>query len=274
MLSTLPRHRRDAIVVEAAAVCPQADILSEARRSRRLQTTRLATALIALGLTTAPHLLAQSPQLTAVFTQMDAAAKRFQSATANVERDNYERVVKETTVEKGTMYIERAGNGLQFGATVASSGDQPGTAAPSRIVNFSGGTLEMYTPAEKQVDVFRSGANGSTLEGYLALGFGGTSQALTSAWNVTDAGPETLSEGGQPVKIEKLVLVSKDPATRNNFKQVTLWLDPKRDISLKQVFETPSGDRQTATYTDIRLNTKPNTAPYKIPTKGVTVVQH
>jgi outer membrane lipoprotein-sorting protein len=214
---------------------------------------------------------AQAQSLTTVFTQMDAASKRFQSATADVERDNYERVVKETTVEKGTMYLERTGSGISFGATVAEAG----SSIPSRIVVFNGNTLQMYTPAGKQVDVFKAGANQGTLEGYLALGFGGTSQALQQAWAVTDGGPETLSDGAQQVKTEKLVLVSKDPGTRNTFKQITLWLDPTRDVSLKQLFETPAGDRQTAIYTNIKLNARPNKNAYKIPTgKGITVVNH
>lgn len=214
---------------------------------------------------------AQSAQLGSVFTQMDAASKQFHSATADVERDNYERVVKETTVEKGTMYIERTAQGTEFGATVS----QAGSGTPARIVHFSGGTLQMYTPSEKQVDVFKSGGNQNTLEGYLALGFGGTSQALQAAWNITDGGPETLSDNGQQVKVEKLVLVSKDPGVQNTFKQITLWLDPARDVSLKQLFETPSGDRQTATYSSIKLNAKPNKATYRIPSgKGISVVNH
>ncbi len=226
----------------------------------------------------APTLRAQapSPQLSAVFAQMDAASKRFQSATADVERDNYERVVHETTVEKGTIYIDRSHGAIEFGATVAEvgPGGQPAP-TPSRIISYTAGSLEMYTPVEKQVDVFKSGANRGRLEGYFALGFGGTSQSLQQSWNITDAGPETLTDNGKSIKTEKLVLVSKDPGIRNTFKQITLWLDPTRDVSLKQLFETPAGDRQTATYTNIRLNSKPNKNAYKIPTgKGITVISH
>ena len=252
-------------------------VISTGARSAQWTDLRLASrrpllqATLALASLMAIPTPAQSPPLTAVFTQMDAASKHFQSATANVQRDNYERVVKETTTEKGTMYLERTPSGIEFGATVAEGG----ASTPSRIVAFNGNTLQMYTPAEKQVDVFKSGANQGTLEGYLALGFGGTSQALQNAWTVTDEGPETLSDGATQVKTEKLLLVSKDPAVRNTFKQITLWLDPTRDVSLKQLFETPSGDRQTALYTDIKLNTHPNKASYKIPTgKGITVVAH
>ncbi len=245
--------------------------------SRPLTAVALLTATLCL--LPPPNLraqAAQSPQLTAVFTQMDAASKRFVSATAGVERDNYERVVRETTRQKGTIYIDRTKGGMEFGATVADV-DPGGNAAPapSRIVNYAGGTLQMYTPAEKQVDVFKSGANQGRLEGYFALGFGGTSHDLQANWNITDAGPETLSDGSAQVKTEKLILVSKDPAARNTFKQITLWLDPARDVSLKQLFETPSGDTQTALYSDIKLNGKANRSVYKIPGgKGITVVNH
>jgi len=234
----------------------------------------LAALCLAALLPTA-HAQAPSPQLAQVFAQMDAASKRFQNATADVERDTYERVVRDTTKQKGTMYIDRTRSGMEFGATVADL-DPSGkaAAAPARIVSYAAGTLRMYTPNEKQVDVFKSGANQGKLEGYFALGFGGTSHDLLQSWNVTDAGPETLTDNGGAVKTEKLVLVSKDPSVQNTFKQITLWLDPSRDVSLKQVFDTPSGDRQTAIYSNIKLNGKLNTTPYKIPGKGVTIVAH
>jgi hypothetical protein len=38
------------------------------------------------------------------------------------------------------------------------------------------------------------------------------------------------------------------------FTHVTLWIDPALDVSLKQQFFQPSGDINTATYTNIRYN--------------------
>lgn len=232
---------------------------------------RLALTL-ALAAATLPALAQTSPQLAAVCTQMDAAAKRFHSATADVERDNYERIAHDTTRQTGTIFIDRSKSGIEFGATVSTVGAGANSA---RVVSYSGGILRMYTPAQKQVDIFKAGAGQGSFEGYFALGFGGTSADLTHSWTVTDAGPETLTDTGHPVRVEKLVLVSKDPAVRNTFTQITLWLDPTRDVSLKQLFTTPAGDTQTALYSNIKLNEKPNTNTYKIPTgKGITVVNH
>jgi outer membrane lipoprotein-sorting protein len=35
---------------------------------------------------------------------------------------------------------------------------------------------------------------------------------------------------------------------------VTIWVDPARGVSLKQIFYEPSGDNRTATYQNIRYN--------------------
>lgn len=233
-------------------------------------------ALAAAALCTAPllHAQAPSPQLSAVLSQMDVASRSFQSASANFEWDFYEKIVHDTTKQKGSMFIQRSKGGITFGADVFDM-DPGGKTGPvaSKVIDFGGGALRVYTPAEKQVDMFKAGGNQASYESYLSIGFGGSGQALAQAWQITDAGPETLSDNGHPVRTEKLILTSKDPNVRNTFTHVTIWVDPTRDVSLKQVFDTPSGDTRTAFYSNIRLNSKINTAPYKIP-RDANVVQH
>lgn len=241
---------------------------------------RFSLALLPLlgTLSLAPFAFAQapSPQLSAVLAQMDAASKIFKSATADFQWNFAEKVagITDTSRQKGSMYIERTGNGISFGASVfdLSSGTAPKD--PSKIINFHHNTALIYSPAEKQADRFKSGTGQTSFESYLSIGFGGSGHDLAQAWQITDGGPVTLSEAGHPVKTEKLVLVSKDAGVRNNFKQVILWVDPTRDVSLKQVFDTPSGDERNADYTNIRLNGKVNKEAFKIPSKGVTIVNH
>ena len=240
--------------------------------------SRLSLLLLAFTTTTlsgAP-LSAQAPtaQLTAVLAQMDTTSKSFRSATASFTQDTVTKVahMTDTTHQTGSMFLERDGKGgASFGAALYEAGN---TATPSRIIDYSNGAMRLYTPAEKQVDRFNAGANQTTYESFLTLGFGGSGHDLAQAWQITDGGPETLTDNGHPVKTEKLILLSKDPGVRNTFRQVTLWIDPTRDISLKQVFETPSGEQRTAVYTNIRLNGKVNKTPFIIPTKGITVVPH
>ena len=249
----------------------------KAQRSSLPQTATALT-LGLLSLTPHPRAQAPAPQLAVVLTQMDASSKIFSSASASFAWEFYQRIVHDTTRQQGTMYIERAKTGtgtVSLGTTVYDL-DPNGKPlpAPSKIIDFADGVARLYSPAEKQVDRFKAGANQANFESFLSLGFGGSGTALAKDWAITDNGPETLPEAGHPVKVEKLTLVSKDPGVRDTVKQVTIWVDPTRDVSLKQVFLLPNGDSRTAVYTDLRLNNpKLNKKPYDIP-KSATVVQH
>jgi outer membrane lipoprotein-sorting protein len=57
------------------------------------------------------------------------------------------------------------------------------------------------------------------------------------------------------------------------FTHITIWIDPTRGVSLKQVFYAPNKDNRTATYSNIRLNSRINEKPYNIP-KGASVITH
>ncbi|MGI4829139.1 MAG: LolA family protein [Janthinobacterium lividum] len=228
--------------------------------------------LLMSALLAAPAVYAQAPtpQLAAVLAQMDTASKTFQNATAIFEWDFYEKIVHDTTKQKGSMFLERGKSGTEFGATVYDLSGGPAGNTPSKVISYGAGSLRVYTPAEKQVDAFKAGANQSTEEGYLSIGFGGSGHDLAAAWDIKDGGPEMIAG----VKTERLLLVSKDPNVRHNFSQVTLWIDPSRDVSLKQIFDLPGGDQRTTFFSDIRLNGKINKEPFKIPSKGVQVMQH
>ena len=57
------------------------------------------------------------------------------------------------------------------------------------------------------------------------------------------------------------------------FTHVTIWVDPVRGVSLKQIFYEPGGDTRTATYTNIRYNQPvPNDVFKIVPAKGTTTV--
>jgi hypothetical protein len=83
-----------------------------------------------------------------------------------------------------------------------------------------------------------------------------------------------MSDGSKTVPVEKLDLVSKDPGIRNNYAtHITIWIDPARDVSLKQISYnasngTPTGDTRTVYYTNIRLNQKVDMGPFAIKCKG------
>ena len=225
---------------------------------------------IAAALLIAPLAASAQSQLTSVLSQMDAASARFQNVQADSRFDQYTRVVNDHDISVGTLYVERKGATSKMGAIQYNLGaDGKPEKTPARIIDFDGESLRIYTVGTNQVDVFKAGANQAKYDSFLTLGFGGSGKDLQRAWNITDQGPETIDG----VKTEKLDLVSKDPSVRNTFSHVTVWIDPTRSVSLKQIFFAPNGDNRTTTYSNIRLNSHVNTKPYNIPSKA-QVVNH
>ncbi len=231
---------------------------------------RLATLAAALLTTLAP---AQQSNLPKVLAQMDQASAKFQSAQAEFQNDLYERVVKETTHQYGFIYFQRKGTSTQMGAKFFNQANPTLSGQAAKVLLYQGGILDIYDPQANQIDEYGNRNNQAQYDSYLTLGFGGSGTDLLKAWTITDQGSEFLTVDGKPVTTEKLDLVSKDPNLRNNFTHITLWVDPARGISLKQVFFMPSGDTKTATYSHVRLNEKIDTTPFAIK-KGVKVNKH
>ena len=218
-------------------------------------TTVLCVAMTASG----AH--AQGPaRLAETLHRLDAASAKFQSATADVHKDLYERVVRETTTQVGSIYFIRKGATTQMGATILPPA--------AKVVEFKDGKLRLFDPGTNHLQVFSTSDNQAKYESFLTLGFGGSGQDLAKAWMVEDQGTESMTDGKTAIKVEKLVLIPKDPGVKSTFTQVTLWLDLDRALSLKQEFVAPSGDKQTATYSNIKYNQKVDVKPFEIKCKG------
>jgi outer membrane lipoprotein-sorting protein len=215
-----------------------------------------------------------SPQLTYVLKQLDTASAKFQRATADFQWDNYEKVVNDTSTQKGSIYFEREKGSTDMGAVLVDPSAAP-KSKPIKVIQYQAGTFQMFDPGVDQITVFHEAGNQSAIESFLTLGFGGSGTDLARAWNIADLGPETLTDNGQPIKVEKLDLVAKDPAARKNFTHITIWVDPARAVSLKQIFYTPSGDYRTATYSAIKVNGNVHKDQFAIKKdKNTTIVTH
>lgn len=194
-------------------------------------------------------------RLDVVLAELDAASLRFHSARADFVSENYEAIVKETTSQHGITYFERNKGATEMGAVVMSAKKGPnGKEVPDKIVQYKNGTMQLFDTTLDQVRVMGGGTNQSSYQTFLTLGFGGSGRDLAKSWNITDLGSETLMDDGQPVKTEKLDLVSKDENVRNMYTHITIWVDTARDVTLRQVFDTPSHDRRTVNNSHIRLN--------------------
>jgi outer membrane lipoprotein-sorting protein len=199
-----------------------------------------------------------SSRLDTVLQQMNAAAAKFQSAQADLRQELYTKVVDDTEEQKGIVYFLRKNGTTQMGIKM-----------PAQIVEFKDGTLRLFNPGTNHIDAYSaSGKNQELAETFMTLGFGGSGADLKKAWTIDDQGAEQMSDGSKTVPVEKLDLVSKDDTIRKNYSHVTIWIDPARGVTLKQVFFASNGDTRTAFYTNIRLNQPVDVAPFAIKCKG------
>jgi outer membrane lipoprotein-sorting protein len=179
-----------------------------------------------------------------VLHQLDLAAANFRSTTADFQFDAVmTEPIPDKEIQKGVVYYERKGSSFQMAAHIQQVNGKP----VPKVYSYSGGQLRLFEPMIDQVTtITKAGAYG----GYVMLGFGASGKELAEKWDIKDLGPETLDN----VKTEKLELVAKDPNVRKNLPKVTIWVDPERGVSLKQVFDEGEGQYRVCVFFNIRVN--------------------
>jgi outer membrane lipoprotein-sorting protein len=223
-------------------------------------------AFSALGiLLAAAAAIAQDANLDKVLSQMDASSTKFQDMQADITADLYTAVVQDHEMQTGKTAFRRIGGSLEMITKILTDNGQPA----ERDILYKNGELDFYQPALKQETIFTSGANRGEYDSLLATGFGATSRDLSATWTVSFQGMETV-DGVQTAKLD---LVPRQANIRNSVSHITIWLDPARDISLKQVMYQPTGDSRTVTYSNIRYNNHPSASLFTLKLASGTQVQ-
>jgi outer membrane lipoprotein-sorting protein len=186
----------------------------------------------------------EAPSLDSVLKKMDATAASFHAAQADFEWDQYQKVVDDTDIQKGTVYYRKAGNAIEMMAEIK----QP----DAKFVLYKDGKLQVYQPKIEQVMQFSAGSNRSEMESYLVLGFGGNGQDLKKTYDVTYLGEERVDS----IATAKLQLIPKSEKVRNYFSKAFLWIDLSRGISVQQQFMQGQGDYRLAKYFAVRIPAK------------------
>lgn len=209
-----------------------------------MQFRKQALFVFLLTLVVSPGGRLAAQDLKSVLAQLDASAARFQKASADLEYQNVMTdPVPDSEIQKGSIYYQRKGAGFESGIHI---NEINGKTVPKTIV-FAGGVVKVY---DKLVDQLTIVKEAGQYEGYLALGFGASGKDLMDKFDVKYLGPETISG----VKTEKLELVAKDPKVVKLFPKITIWVDPTRAVSLKQVFDEGQGQSRTGIFSNIKIN--------------------
>ncbi|HEY2471268.1 MAG TPA: outer-membrane lipoprotein carrier protein LolA [Terracidiphilus sp.] len=209
-----------------------------------MQFRKLALFATTLALIFAPVDRLAGQDLKSVLVKLDAAAANFHSSSADLEYQNVMTdPVPDTEIQKGSVYYLRKGNGFESGIHINQIDGKP---VPKTIV-FAGGTLKIYDKLPDQLTTVKEAGQ---YESYLALGFGASGKDLVDKFDVKYLGSETIGT----VKTEKLELVAKDPKVLKYFPKITIWVDPTRAVSLKQVFDEGQGQSRTGIFSNIKIN--------------------
>jgi outer membrane lipoprotein-sorting protein len=209
---------------------------------------------------------AQSGDVSQVLAQLNAAAAKFLSAQADFTWDQFTAVVQDHDLQTGTISYERKKGVTRMAADLKQDNGKP---APKSVL-YDAGQVQIYTPEIKQLMVRKAGANRGQWESFLTLGFGGSGTDLETNWKVSLEGTEKMDG----VSVAKLDLVPKEQQVLDMFSHVTIWVDPTRGVSYKQIFFQPSGDKRTATYSNIHYNVALPASVFQIkPLPGTTTVE-
>jgi outer membrane lipoprotein-sorting protein len=210
----------------------------------------------------------ESSPLNNVLKKMDASAASFRGTQAELEWDAYEKVINEIDeYQTGTIYYRRVGKEIEMMAEVKRAGSDLQKLKPEpKFVLFSKGKVRMYQPKTDQITEFDLGKNRGDLQSYVVLGFGGSGQELVKTFDVTYVGAETISG----ISTAKLQLVPKSEKVRNTYKQIFLWIDLDRGISVQQQAFEPDGNYRLAKYSGIRINEKIPDDVFKLKTTSKT----
>jgi outer membrane lipoprotein-sorting protein len=168
--------------------------------------------------------------------------------------------VEEHDVQKGQIYFKRTKSGIDAAVKVVSP-------EPKQVL-FKDGKLSLYQPKIEQVTEYKASSNRADVESFMSLGFGASGDDLTRNFEMKLDGWETVDG----VRTARLTLVPKKQKVKSSLDRVLLWLDPQRNVSLKQQFFEPSGDYRLTHYTNIKLNGKISDDVFRLKTTANTKI--
>jgi outer membrane lipoprotein-sorting protein len=197
-------------------------------------------------------------RLECVLKKMDSAAANFQTTQADFVWDQYQKVVDEHDLQKGTVYYRLAGKEIEMMAEIK----QP----DAKFVLYKDSKLQVYQPNMEQVTVYPAGGNHNEMESYLVLGFGGSGQDLVKSFEVSYQGEEAIDS----IATAKLQLIPKSEKARNYFPKIFLWIDLGRGISVQQQLMQGKDDYRLAKYSAVRVNAKISNDVFQLKTTKKT----
>lgn len=202
-------------------------------------------------------------ELKAVLEKINQSSLRFQTLQADVEWEYFDKLIKESDVQKRRACFRRKGSDVQavLNFNVLSAGKQTLT----KQILYRDGVLSIYEPKINRITEPEVGKYKSDLDASMSLGFGGLGDELATSFTVKWLGWETIDG----IKAAKLEVTGKSAGMQKAFSRALLWIDPERDIALQQQFYLgSSGDYRLVRYRNIKFNDKMSDSTFRLKTTG------
>ena len=110
---------------------------------------------------------------------MDRQAQTFSSAQTDLLWDQYESVVKEHTVQSGTMWVRKKAKNVEMATGLWSDSSARTKNSADKYLLLTGGKVQVFQPKINQVIEYDTGKNRQAFESLLLLGFGGAGIACS-----------------------------------------------------------------------------------------------
>jgi len=223
--------------------------------------TRIALGLLLLG--TLLNLSAQSSgDLDEAYARLDKSAQNFKSVIADIKRNVHTAVINDDSRDQGSIKVKHD-KGHETRMLIDF------TAPDAKTVSIDAGSVSMYLPKQKTIQVYDIGTKRDLVDQFLLLGFGASGSDLKQHYDVTLLGREMIGSDNT----WHLQLVPKSADALKNLKKAELWIAESSGLPVQQKFVTSgSGDYTLVTYSNMKPNAavSDNALKLNVP-KGVTV---
>jgi len=180
--------------------------------------------------------------LESLLGQMDLAAASFQSLTAHIRIVKHTEIVKDETVDEGTIWVKRVRPRVSRLLIEFTTPDR-------YYLALSEKKAEIYRPKIAQVEEWDVGKFRDLAE--QVWPFGASGRDLLNRYHVRWKGPEAVA-GAAAVKLE---LIPKSEKLLQNVPRVEMWVSTEHGQPVQQKFyDITPGDFRLATYTSVKLN--------------------
>jgi outer membrane lipoprotein-sorting protein len=179
--------------------------------------------------------------LTEILSDMNEAAKRLKTVSANLDYTKVTVLVDDKSTESGQIFF-RKGKTTEIRIVF----EKP----ESKILLFKRNKGEIYLPKINQIQEYDLGQKSDLVQQFLLLGFGTDTSELRKAYNIKYIQEDDL-EGDTTVLLE---LMPRREAIATQIAKIQIWVNEESWLPAQQKFFESGGDYLIAHYSGVKVN--------------------